>query len=82
MFVVRPKVRSTTPATPSQLVFGRDAIVNIPFQANWDSIRQRQQHIINKYNEKENSKRLGYYYQLGQKISVETYSKTKFGLYC
>ena len=79
MFAVRSTVSTTTRATPSQLVFGRDAIFNIPFKANWDFIKQRKQEIINKNNKKENSKRLDYEYKIGQKILVETYSKTKFG---
>ena len=79
MFAVRSTVSTTTQATPSQLVFGRDAVFNIPFKANWDYIRQRKQNIINKNNDRENSKRLNYQYKVGQKILVETYSKTKFG---
>ena len=37
-----------------QLVFGRDAIFNIPFVADWDYIRQRKQHIIHDNNRCEN----------------------------
>ena len=28
-------------ATPGQLVFGRDMILNIPFISNWEDIRKR-----------------------------------------
>ena len=79
MFAVRSTVSTTTQATPTQLVFGRDAIFNIPFKANWDYIRQRKQDLINKNNERENNKRMRYKYKVGQKILVETYSKSKFG---
>ena len=47
MFAIR-----STYNTATQLVFGRDAIFNIPFKASWDVIKQRKQDIINKNNKK------------------------------
>ena len=35
MFAIRSTVRTTTQHTPSQLVFGRDVILNINQEANW-----------------------------------------------
>ena len=44
MFATQVTVHSsTTKATPSQLVFSRDAIVNLPFKADWESIRESKQ---------------------------------------
>ena len=43
---VRSTYSTTTQATPMQLVFGRDAIINTKFIADWDYIRQRKQNII------------------------------------
>ena len=34
-------------ATPIQLVFGRDAILNLTFDANWQLIKQQKQNLIN-----------------------------------
>ena len=34
-------------ATPTQLVFGRDALLNVSVQADWEIIRQRKQRMIN-----------------------------------
>ena len=38
MAAVRSTYSTTMQVTPMQLVFGRDAIMNIPFQADWDYI--------------------------------------------
>ena len=54
MFAIRSTVHTTTQHTPSQLVFGRDAILNINQEANWQLIKQRKQALINKGNQKEN----------------------------
>ena len=39
MFAIRSTVHTTTQHTPSQLVFGRDAILNINQEANWQLIK-------------------------------------------
>ena len=41
MAAMRSTYSTTTQATPMQLVFGRDAIINTKFIADWDYIRQR-----------------------------------------
>ena len=35
MFAIQSTVHTTTQHTPSQLIFGRDAILNINEEANW-----------------------------------------------
>ena len=52
MFAIRPTVYTTTQHTPSQLVFGRDAIHNINQETNWQLIKQRKQALIKKAIEK------------------------------
>jgi transposase InsO family protein len=39
MFATRATYHTTTQATPAQLVFGRDAILNKKFEVNWKLIR-------------------------------------------
>ena len=56
MFTIRSTVHTTTQHTLSQLVFERDAILNIDQEANWQFIKQREQALINKSNKKENRK--------------------------
>ena len=55
---VNSTVHTTLRATPTQLVFGRDALLNVSFQADWELIRQRKQRMINLNNARENSKRI------------------------
>ena len=38
-------------ATPGQLVFGRDMILNTPFIADWETIRPRNKNLIDKNNQ-------------------------------
>ena len=47
MFAVRATYHTTLQASPMQLVFGRDAILNIKHVADWEHIRQRKQLRIN-----------------------------------
>ena len=44
---VNSTVHTTLRATPSQLVFGRDALLNVSFEADWETIRKRKQRLIN-----------------------------------
>ena len=65
MFAIRATYHMTNQATPAQLVFGRDAILNTTFEANWQYIRERKQKIINENNKKENLKRIPHHYHVG-----------------
>ena len=79
MFAIRSTFHTTTQATPSQLVFGRDAILDTVFQANWKYIHDRKQAIICKNNQYENSKRIPHTYQVGDKVLLDLGDiKTKF----
>ena len=78
-FGVRATYHTTLQATPAQLVFGRDSILNIKHEANWEHIRQRKQTLINQNNERENDKRREHTYQVGDKVLVENYNHRKFG---
>ena len=73
MASVRSTYSTTTQATPMQLVFGRDAIINTKFIA--DYIRQRKQNIIHNNNERENAKRIPHTYQIGDKIMLKKYNQ-------
>ena len=77
-FAVRSTYHTTTQKTPGQLVFGRDMIFNIQHSANWEYIRKRKQTLINKNNERENSKRIPHSYQVGDKILLRKGSENKY----
>ena len=78
-FAVRATVHTTLKATPTQLVFGRDHILNIKYEANWKHIRDLKQKMINKNNILENKKRKDYDYQVGQKVLIKTEQSRKYG---
>jgi hypothetical protein len=67
---VHSLVHTTTPATPTQLVFGRDALLNISFQADWDYIKEQKQHRILQNNKRENAKRIPHTYNVGDQVMV------------
>ena len=46
MFATRATVHTTLQKTPMQLVFGRDAILNIAHDACWNLIKDRKQKLI------------------------------------
>ena len=78
-FAVRATVHTTTQATPMQLVFGRDAVLNIQFQANWKWIRDRKQKLIKQNNQRENSRRIPHQYKVGDEVLIKQDQNTKFG---
>ncbi len=57
---------------PTQLVFGRDAILNIPFEVDWQQIQRRKQVLIKKDNESENVKQIPHTYNVGDMVLVTT----------
>ena len=79
MFALRATYHTTLKATPSQLVFGRDAITNIMFEANWEEIKAQKQKRIKENNAKENSKRIEHKYNIGEQVLYQKLSKSKYG---
>ena len=65
MFVLRAMVYTTTQLTLAQLVFGRDSILNIRNEANWQSIKKCKQDLINKGNQQENLNKKEHTYNKG-----------------
>jgi hypothetical protein len=57
MFTVSATYHTTLQASPMQLVFGQDAILNVKHITNWEHIKQRKQTRINENNEHENKSR-------------------------
>ena len=62
-----------------QLVFGRDAMLNISFTANWKYIEERKRKLIEYNNKKENSKRREHTYQPGDLVLIKQAQDCKFG---
>lgn len=68
MFALRATYHTTLKATPAQLVFGRDAILNTVFEANWQLIKEQKQRMINKNNARENKSRIAHTYKAGDLV--------------
>ena len=79
MFGLRATFHTTLNATPSQLVFGRDAILPIQFQADWKYIKDRKQKLIDLNNKQENSKRIKHNYTVNEQVLMKRVKKTKHG---
>ena len=79
MFAIRATFHTTLQATPAQLVFGRDAILNTTFEANWKLIKERKQAVIHKNNQAENKKRKIHEYQVGDQILCKNLTPNKYG---
>ena len=80
MFATRATLHTTLQASPSQLVFGRDAILNVKYEADWKFIRDRKQQLIDQNNKKENSRRIPHEYKIGEKkVLYRADPSSKFG---
>ena len=59
-YALRSTYHTTLKATPAQLVFGRDMILPISYEADWDAIKQNKQKKIDENCARENRKRIPY----------------------
>ena len=66
-------------ATPMQLVYNRDAIHNVRFEANWQYIKERQQKVIVQNNDRENAARRPHTYTVGDQVMIEQHQHRKYG---
>ena len=69
-FAVRCSHHSTLNATPGQLVFGRDMLLDIAYVPNYQNAWRRKQKRINYDNIRENSKRVSHDYQVGEHVYI------------
>jgi len=69
-FAMNATVHTTTRATPGQLAFGRDLLLNVGFEADWQYIKERKQKRIRQNNKRENATRIPYTYRVGDKVSI------------
>jgi hypothetical protein len=82
MFAARATCHTTLQASPMQLAFGRDAILNAKHMSNWEHIRQRKQTRINENKKHENKSRRAHACSLGDKMLVKARKKSKHELEC
>ena len=72
-------MHTTTRATPTQLVFGRDALLPVSFQANWEYIKDRKHTRILQNNKNENRTRRPHTYKVGDRVGVILNHSRKHG---
>lgn len=78
-FAVRSTYHTTLQATPAQLVFGRDSILNIRHEADWIYIQHKKQQRIKANNARENAKRKEYQYKVNDQVLVTNPDSRKYG---
>ena len=79
MFGIRAIYHTTLEATPTQLVFGRDAILPIQYQPDWNHIKDNKRKRIEMNNSKENKSRILHEYKVGDMILVSRNKRSKHG---
>ena len=80
MFAVRATYHTTLQASPMQLLFFRDAILNIKHVSDWEHIQQRKQLQINHNNKREKMRRNNNQNKVGEKILVKHKKNSKHKL--
>jgi len=76
---VNSAVHTAARATPTQLVFGRDAMLNATFQAAWQFIRERKQRLVIQNKKHENAKRKPHAHNAGDVVAVKAGKGRKHG---
>jgi len=72
-------VHTTARATPTQSVFGRDAMLNVSFQADWQFIKEHKQKLFIQNNKHENAKQTPHAHNVGDVAAVKADKKRKHG---
>jgi len=72
-------VHTTARATPAQSVFGRDAMLNASFQADWQFIKEQKQRLVIQNNKRENAKRKPHACNVGDVVAVKAGTGRKHG---
>ena len=70
MFAMQATYHITLQASPMQVVFGRDAVLNIQHQIDWTILKNRKQKLIKENNVRENKSRIPHQYQINDKKVV------------
>ena len=69
-YAIRCSHHSTLNATPGQLVFGRDMLLDLKFEPNYEEMWAKKQKRINYDNIRENSKRASHDYKVDEYVYI------------
>jgi hypothetical protein len=71
MYATRATIHTSLKATPIQIVFGREDVLNTKFKAEWKYIRDHQKgKLIEQNNTRENAKRTRHDYVVGDCVLI------------
>ena len=70
-FAIRSTYHTTLEATPAQLVYGRDMLLPVRFNADWTRIRDNRQTAIQRSNVRENRSRIPHDYTVGDRVLLK-----------
>jgi hypothetical protein len=79
MHAMRAAIHSTLGSSPRSLVFNRDMLLNNPLIADWHTITQSQEHLINENLIRENQKCCQYNYPPQQRVLKKKWKPCKLG---
>ena len=68
MHAMRVAIHSTLGSSPGSLTFNRNMFLNIPLIADWHTITQRREHLINENLIRENQERCRFDYAPHQRV--------------
>ena len=74
-FAIRATYHTTLQASPAQLVFGRDMMLDTAFTANWQIIRERKLAQVQTDNARENESRIAHEYKKGDLVLIKKDTK-------
>ncbi len=77
VFALRASCHGGLKATPGSLVFGRDMILDIPVVADWITIQQHKQQLIDTRTVTANQKRFPFNYRPGMEVLKLVYQPSK-----
>jgi hypothetical protein len=77
LYATRAAFHGSIHGTPGSLVFGRDMVLDIPVIADWLTIQQNRQQLIDQRLIAANRKMFSYDYQVGDKVLKIAYQPDK-----
>ena len=79
MHAMRVNVHTTLKSSPGSLVFGRDMFLDVPLIADWETIQQNRQSLVNERLRRTNMGRRSYDYIQGQRVLKKRHKPDKLG---
>ena len=79
IYSIRVNVANTLKVSPGSLVFGRDMFLDIPLIADWQTIQQHRQTLVNETLRQVNQGRRRFHYFQGKRVLKKKHIPEKWG---